>query len=139
MNRIIFMGRLTKDPETRYAGADNSTCIANFDIAVDKRFKKKDDQNGATADFFRITALGKLGEFVNNYLKKGTKVVVEGRVENNNYTNKDGQKVYGFQFIAESIEFAESKKAQDANASTPSVESFNNVNESIDTSALPFK
>ena len=118
MNKWIVMGRVTKDIEesdVRYVGGDNATCIANFNIAVDKRFKKKDDPDAPTADFFRFTAIGKLGEFVSKYLHKGTKILVEGRVENNNYTNKDGQKVYGFQFIAENIEFAESKKAAEAN------------------------
>lgn len=115
MNKLIMMGRLATDVETRFTSGENAICIANFNLAVDKRFKKKDDPNASTADFFRITAMGKLGEFAEKYLRKGTKVVVEGRVENNNYTNKDGQKVYGFQFIAENIEFAESKKAAEAN------------------------
>lgn len=115
MNKLIFMGRLTADPEVRYSTGENATCIANFNLAVDKKFKKRNDPDAPTADFFRITALGKLGEFSEKYLTKGTKIVVEGRVENNNYTNKDGVKVYGFQFIAENIEFAESKKAAEAN------------------------
>ena len=116
MNKWIAMGRLCADPEIRYSAGENATCIANFNLAVDKRFKKKDNPEAATADFFRITAIGKLGEFCEKYLFKGTKIVVEGRIENNNYTNKDGQKVYGFQFIAENIEFAESKKVAESNA-----------------------
>lgn len=137
MNKLFFMGRLTADPEIRYSAGENATCIANFNLAVDKRFKRKDDPNASTADFFRITAMGKLGEFCEKYLHKATKVVVEGRVENNNYTNKDGQKVYGFQFIAENIEFAESKKAQESNdsiASTPKNNNsdFNTIPEGIE-------
>lgn len=115
MNRVIMMGRLVADPEVRFSTGENATCIASFNLAVDKRFKRKNDPDAPNADFFRITAMGKLGEFAEKYLKKGTKILMEGRVENNNYTNKDGQKVYGFQFIAENIEFAESKKAAEAN------------------------
>ena len=122
MNRVIMMGRLVADPEVRFSTGENATCIASFNLAVDKRFKRKNDPDAPNADFFRITAMGKLGEFAEKYLKKGTKILMEGRVENNNYTNKDGQKVYGFQFIAENIEFAESKKAAEANGvSTTSV------------------
>lgn len=107
MNKLILMGRLTKDPEIRYGGANN-TAVARFSIAVDRRFKR-DGQ--PTADFFNCTAFGKLGEFVEKYLCKGTKIVLDGEIQNNNYQNKDGQTVYGFQVIANSIEFAESKKA----------------------------
>jgi single-strand DNA-binding protein len=137
MNKFIFVGRLAAPVETRYSAGENATCISNFNLAVDKRFKRRDDSDASTADFFRITSLGKLGEFAEKYLQKGTKIIVEGRVENNNYTNKDGQKVYGFQFIAENIEFAESKKAQEANggsAPTPSNNDF--INQGIDENEL---
>ena len=107
MNKLILMGRLTKDPEIRYGGANN-TAIARFSIAVDRRFKR-DGQ--PTADFFNCTAFGKLGEFVEKYLCKGTKIVLDGEIQNNNYQNKDGQTVYGFQVMVNSVEFAESKKA----------------------------
>lgn len=143
MNKFVFMGRLTRDPEIRYTSGENATCIANYDIAVDKRFKRRDDPNAPTADFFRITAIGKLGEFSEKYLHQGTKIVVDGRVENNNYTNKDGQKVYGFQFIAENIEFAESKKTQEESNSTmkpteSADDNFMNIPEGLKDS-LPFK
>ncbi|MCR5098688.1 MAG: single-stranded DNA-binding protein [Lachnospiraceae bacterium] len=111
MNKVIFMGRLTRDPEVRYGGANN-TAIARFSIAVDRRFKRDGDPD---ADFFNCTAFGKQGEFVEKYLKKGTKILMEGEVRNDNYTDKDGKKVYGFSFVANSIEFAESKKAAEAN------------------------
>lgn len=137
MNKIIFMGRLCNDPEIRFTTGENALCIANFNLAVDKRFKKKDDSDAPTADFFRITAMGKLGEFTEKYLKKGTKVVVEGRVENNNYTNKDGQKVFGFQFIAENIEFAESKKVAEDSAPKSTDSGFVNVPDGA-TEELPF-
>ena len=106
MNKVILMGRLTRDPEVRYG--QGNTAIARFTIAVDRRFKR-DGQ--PTADFFNCTALGKLGEFVEKYLKKGTKIVLEGEIQNDNYTNKEGQMVYGTQILASSIEFAESKNS----------------------------
>ena len=137
MNKFIFMGRLCAPVDTRYTAGENSTCIANFNLAVDKKFKKKNDLDASTADFFRITAMGKLGEFAEKYLDKGTKIVVEGRIENNNYTNKDGIKVYGFQFIAESIEFAESKKAAEANGVNTANADFMKTDESINGD-LPF-
>lgn len=112
MNKLIMMGRLVADPEVRYGGANN-TAVANFRIAVDRRFKRDGEPD---ADFFRITALGKQGEFAEKYLRKGTKILLEGEIRNNNYTNKDGNMVYQDQIIANSIEFAESKSAQAGNA-----------------------
>ena len=113
MNKLIFMGRLCADPEVRYGGANN-TAVARFRIAVDKRFKKDEE---ASADFFQITALGKLGEFTDKYLRKGTKVLIEAEMHNNNYTDKNGNMVYADQIIANSIEFCESKSAQQNNTS----------------------
>ena len=101
------MGRLTREPEVRYSQTDSSMVIAKFSLAVDRRFKKQGDE--VTTDFFNCTALGKQAEFVEKYLKKGTKVVVTGRIQNDNYTNKDGQKVYSVQIMVEEMEFAESK------------------------------
>jgi single-strand DNA-binding protein len=116
MNKIILMCRLTADPEIRYSSNENQTCVAKFNLAVDRRFKREGEP---TADFFQIVAFGRLGEFAQNYLQKGTKVVLDGELRNNNYTNKDGQKVYGFQIVANSIEFAESKRAAQENQSRP--------------------
>jgi len=112
MNKIILMGRLTRDPEVRY-GAQNNTAVARFSIAVDRRFKR---EGQPTADFFNCTAFGKTGEFVEKYLKKGTKVVIDGELQNDNYTNKEGQMVYGMQIIVNTVEFAESKAAAANNA-----------------------
>ena len=108
MNKIILMGRLTRDPEVRYSQGESSLAIARFSLAVDRRFKR---QGEAEADFFNCTAFGKQAEFVEKYLKQGTKILLTGRVQNDNYTNKEGQKVYSVQIIAEEIEFAESKAA----------------------------
>lgn len=106
MNRVIFIGRLTKDPEVRWT--ETGTCYAKFGIAVDRRYKKDNDP---TADFFSCTAWGKTAEFVEKYIRKGMKIALEGRVENNNYTDRNGVKVYSTAIIVESLEFAESKNA----------------------------
>ena len=109
MNKIILMGRLTRDPETRYTQGDSQFAVARFALAVDRRFKR---QGEPEADFFNCTAFGKQGEFVEKYLKQGTKILISGRIQNDNYTNKNGEKVYSVQVIVEEIEFAESKSAQ---------------------------
>lgn len=139
MNQFIRMGRLVADPEVRYTSGENATCIANFRIAVDRRFKNKNNPDAPTADFFRITAFGKQGEFVQNYLHKGTKVLVTGRTENDNYKDANGNMVYRDQDIAESIEFAESKKAAESNGSVaPAPQANDFINEGLDDS-LPWK
>lgn len=125
MNKAILMGRLTKDPETRYK---DSMAISRFTLAVDRR--QKDE-----ADFFNCTAFGKQGEFVEKYLKKGTKVALTGRIQNDNYTGKDGNKVYSVQIICEEIEFAESKKSDSPPAPAP--DNFVSVPDGIDAD-LPF-
>lgn len=109
MNKVVLMGRLTRDPEIRYSQGESSLAIGRFSLAVDRRFRRQGDEQ--TADFFNCTAFGKLAEFVERYLKQGTRVVIVGRIQNDNYTNKEGQKVYSVQIIAEEIEFAESKNA----------------------------
>ena len=114
MNKVILMGRLTRDPETRYSTGDNPMAIGKFSIAVDRRFKRNGDEQ--TADFFNCTAFGKQGEFVEKYLRKGTKVLVEGELRNDNYTNKNGEKVYSMNIVTNNIEFAESKNAGSDNS-----------------------
>lgn len=106
MNKIMLSGRLTKDPDVRYSQGENSIAIAKFSLAVDRRFKR---QGEAETDFFNCTAFGKQGEFVEKYLKQGTKMLVTGRLQNENYTNKEGKKVYGVQIIVDELEFAESR------------------------------
>lgn len=108
MNKVIMMGRLTRDPETRYGQGATGVAVGNFSIAVDRRFKREGEPD---ADFFDCTVFGKQAEFVEKYLKKGTKVVLDGRLQNDNYTNKEGQKVYRNRIYVENIEFAESKAA----------------------------
>ena len=108
MNKVILMGRLTRDPEVRYSQGEQATAIARYTLAVDRRFKRDGDQ---TADFIGCVAFGKLGEFAEKYLRKGTKVVVTGRIQTGSYTNKDGQKVYTTDVVVEECEFAESKNA----------------------------
>ena len=105
MNKVIMMGRLARDPEVRYGGQNNSA-IARYSIAVDRRFKR---EGQPTADFFNCVSFGKQAEFVEKYLHKGSKIVLEGELQNNNYTNKEGQTVYGMQILVNSLEFAESK------------------------------
>lgn len=137
MNQVIFMGRLCADPEIRYTSGENATCVANFRIAVDRRFKNKNNSDAPTADFFRITAFGKLGEFAEKYLHQGTKIVMTGRIENNNYTDANGNKVFSDQIIAENIEFAESKKAAESNGANTAPSAPPAPVE--DYGALPFK
>ena len=112
MNKVILMGRLTRDPEVRYSQGANQTAVARFSVAVDRRFKREGEPD---ADFFNCTCFGKQAEFVERYLRKGVKVVLTGRVQNDNYTNKDGQMVYSVRIMVEEIEFAESKRAQGGN------------------------
>ena len=111
MNKVILMGRLTRDPDIRYSAGDNSMAIARYTLAVDRRFTRRDDQNGQTADFIGCVAFGRSAEFAERYLHQGTKVVVTGRIQTGSYTNRDGQKVYTTDVIVEDQEFAESKAA----------------------------
>ena len=114
MNKVILMGNLTRDPEIRYSQGENSLAIARFSIAVNRRFSRQGDTD---TDFFNCTAFGKQAEFVEKYFKQGSRMLLTGRVQNDNYTNKNGERVYSVQIIAEEIEFAERKSAADANAS----------------------
>ena len=113
MNKVILMGRLTRDPEVRYSQGASQTSVARFSVAVDRRFKREGEPD---ADFFNCTAFGKTAEFVERYLHNGTKIVLSGRIQNDNYTNKDGQMVYSVRIIVDDVEFAESKNASGANA-----------------------
>lgn len=106
MNKVILMGRLTRDPEVRYGAGENSTAVARYTIAVDRRFKRDGEQN---ADFIGCVAFGRNTEFAEKYLCQGTKIVLTGRIQTGSYTNRDGQKVYTTDIVVEEQEFAESK------------------------------
>lgn len=108
MNKVILMGRLTRDPETRYTNGQNgSTAVARYTLAVDRRIKTEGQQD---ADFINCVAFGKAGEFTEKYFRKGMKVLVTGRIQTGSYTNRDGQKVYTTDIVVEEQEFAESKR-----------------------------
>ncbi len=109
MNKAILMGRLTRDPEVRYTQGENQMAIARYTLAVDRRFNRNGDEN--TADFISCVAFGKAGEFAERYFRKGTKIVVTGRIQTGSYTNKDGVKVYTTDVVVEEQEFAESKNS----------------------------
>lgn len=109
MNKVILMGRLTRDPEVRYSQGENALAIARYTLAVDRRFNRSGDEN--TADFINCVAFGKSGEFAERYFRKGTKILVSGRIQTGSYTNKDGVKVYTTEVVAEDQEFAESKSS----------------------------
>ena len=112
MNKVILMGRLTRDPEIRYSQGENALAIARYTLAVDRRFNRNGDEN--TADFISCVAFGKAGEFAEKYLHKGTKIAVTGRIQTGSYTNKDGVKVYTTDVVVEDHEFAESKNSGSA-------------------------
>lgn len=143
MNKVILMGRLTRDPEVRYSQGDTAMAIARYSIAVDRR-GGRNNADGQTADFINCVAFGKAGEFAEKYLRKGTKIAVTGRIQTGNYTNKEGVKVYTTDVVVEEQEFAESKGAgQDGgltqNFSSPmsAGDGFMNIPDGIDEE-LPF-
>ena len=108
MNKVILMGRLTRDPDIRYTQGENSMAIARYTLAVDRRFKKEGEQS---ADFISCVAFGRQAEFAEKYLHQGTKIAITGRIQTGSYTNKDGQRVYTTDVVVEEQEFAESKAA----------------------------
>ena len=108
MNKVILMGRLARDPEVRYSQGEKPVCIARYTLAIDRRKTKENENPGA--DFISCVALGSNGEFAEKYLKKGTKILIDGRIQTGSYTNNEGQKVYTTDVIIEHQEFAESKK-----------------------------
>ena len=107
MNKVLLMGRLTRDPEVRYSLGENAPAIARYTLAVDRRFNRNGEDS--SADFIGCVAFGRSGEFAEKYLHKGTKVLVTGRIQTGSYTNKDGVKVYTTDVVVEDQEFAESK------------------------------
>lgn len=142
MNKVILMGRLTRDPEVRYSQGENALAIARYTLAVDRRFKKDNEQ---TTDFIPCIVFGKSAEFVEKYFRQGTKVTVCGRIQTGSYTNKDGVKVYTTDVAVEEQEFAESKansqQNQQSNNTGPvsdSGDGFTNIPDGVDEE-LPFQ
>ena len=136
MNKIILCGRLARDPEVRYSQGDKPMAVAKYTLAVDRKIKGNNEQ---TADFINCVAFGKLGEFAEKYLKKGTKLIVTGRIQTGSYTNKDGNKVYTTDVMIEEMEFCESKNANGGNTSQQNTNSdgFMNIPDGMDEE-LPF-
>ena len=146
MNKVILMGRLTRDPDIRYSQGENAMAVARYTLAVDRR-GRKDGASDQTADFISCVSFGKTAEFAERYLRQGTKLVVEGRIQTGSYTNKDGQKVYTTDVVVENCEFAESKNsASDAgnySSSRPEPTSaagdgFMNIPDGVEDEGLPF-
>lgn len=137
MNKVIMTGRLVADPEVRYSQGTESTAVARYRLAVDRRFKRDGEQS---ADFIPCVAFGKAGEFAEKYFKKGMKIGVVGRIQTGSYTNKDGQKVYTTDVIVEEQEFCESKgnnETSEAPATAPAPEDFMDIPANIQEE-LPF-
>lgn len=139
MNKVILMGRLVRDPEVRYSQGEKSIAIARYTLAVDRKFKKEGEQS---ADFISCVAMGKNGEFAEKYLKQGTKIAIEGRIQTGSYTNKDGNKVYTTDVIVEGHEFCESKSSQNqlqqnSNGPAPNSGGFISIPDGIENE-LPF-
>ena len=155
MNRVILMGRLTRDPEVRYTQGERSMAVARYTLAVDRRGRRNQDGNEQTADFINIVAFDRAGEFAEKYFRQGMRVSVSGRIQTGSYTNKDGVRVYTTEVIVEEQEFAESRAESEANrgsfqynnapasqapASAPSMDAgdgFMNIPDGIDEE-LPF-
>ena len=132
MNKVILMGRLTRDPDVRYSAGENSTAVARYTLAVDRRFHRDGD---ATADFIGCVAFGRQAEFAEKYLRQGTKIAITGRIQTGSYTNREGQKVYTTDVVVEEQEFAESKNAGGSNGGY-SAPQHNNPAPSANTSDL---
>ena len=144
MNKVILMGRLTRDPEVRYSAGENALAIARYTLAVDRRFRRDGE---ATADFISCVVFGRGAEFAEKYFHQGIRIVVSGRIQTGSYTNREGQKVYTTEVVVEEQEFAESKAASASNSGyqaspspSPSADigdGFMNIPDGIDEE-LPF-
>ena len=143
MNKVILMGRLTREPDVRYSQGETPMAIARYTLAVDRRFRR--DGSDQSADFISCVSFGKTAEFAEKYFHQGTKICVSGRIQTGSYTNKDGQKVYTTEVVVEEQEFAESKNANNGGdfsaapsaPSAPAGDGFINIPDSIDEE-LPF-
>lgn len=131
MNKVILIGRLTRDPDVMYSQGETATAVARYTLAVERRFKREGDQ---TADFVSCVTFGKTAEFAEKYLRQGIKIAVSGRIQTGSYTNKEGQKVYTTDVVVEEQEFAESRKTEEAAGK----DGFMNIPDGIDEE-LPFR
>ena len=145
MNRVILMGRLVRDPEIRYTSGERSMAVARYTLAVDRRGRARGKDNEPTADFINIVAFDKAGEFVEKYFRQGLRVLVSGRIQTGSYTNKDGQKVYTTDVIAEDQEFADGKSSAGGNqqggrpAPSDAIgDGFMNIPDGVEDEGLPF-
>lgn len=134
MNKTILMGRVVRDPEVRYSQGSNPIAVAKYSLAVPRKFKREGESD---CDFINCVAFGKLGEFAEKYLHKGTKIAVVGRIQTGSYTNKDGQNVYTTDVVVEEQEFAESKSQQQEQPKPAPSDDFMHIPEGIDEE-LPF-
>jgi len=134
MNKCIFVGRITREPEVRVSSGDTATTVARYSLAVDRKFKRDGDQ---TADFINCVAFGKSGEFAEKYLHKGMKIAIVGRLQTGSYTNKEGQKFYTTDIIVEEHEFVEAKSHQEAPTGETISDQFMKIPDSI-SEQLPF-
>ena len=134
MNKVVLMGRLTKDPDVRRVG-ESSTIIARYSLAVDRRVRKDQEQ---AADFINCVAFGKSAEFTEKYLRKGTKILITGRIQTGSYTKQDGTKVYTTDVVVEEQEFVEGKKIDGSVVPQKSDTKFLNVPEDDGDENLPF-
>ena len=145
MNRVILMGRLARDPEIRYSQGDTPMAIARYTLAVDRR-GRKDGSQEQTADFISIVAFGKAGEFVEKYFRQGQRVLVSGRIQTGSYTNKEGQRVYTTNVVADEQEFADAKRnggvggQRDVARENNNVfgDGFMNIPDGVEDENLPF-
>lgn len=143
MNRVILCGRLTREPEVRYSQtASGSMAVARYTLAVDRRFKRENEQN---ADFISCIAFGKLGEFAEKYLHQGVKIAVSGRIQTGSYTNKDGRKIYTTDVVIEEQEFCESKTSNQQGGGNGIIPPNNNMSndfmsipDNVEDEGLPF-
>ena len=146
MNRVILMGRLTRDPEVRYSQGERSMAVAKYTLAIDRRGRRNQEGNEQTADFINCTAFDRTGEFAEKYFRQGMRVLVSGRIQTGSYTNKDGVKVYTFDVIVDDQEFADSKNASGTGSqlvsrpdpSSAVGEGFMNIPDGVDDQDLPF-
>lgn len=137
MNKVILMGRLTRDPEVRYSQGERMMAIAKYTLAIDRRKTQQNSDPGA--DFINCVAFDRAGEFAEKYFRQGLRVLISGHLQTGSYTNKDGQKVYTTDVIVESQEFADSRRDGSGAGSRGSKDDdFMNIPDNVEDEGLPF-